>query len=445
MNTLEKSRLIKELHDLTGALERRSLSLYETAKAKSRIKSIFVECDQPLFKKQILAYKAQVQPERSAEEFARDTIYACSFRGVFQQVEALEQALYTQPDSGWAILYQPASGWQIWLIPAPARTALLSDWGNLEQVYRWMLQQQHQYRSLHTDLELLNQQNYAATQAFQHTVAARSSVAIEPEEAAQQFKPTKAAPVQPEQQADSVPEAESSARHLLLNQLSCPISELPLDHLPAEKLCRVFLPARPEVMQYADVLVHDAEQAALLKRPGYVAEQINAQGRFIKYLVLFGALDAMQATRFAHAFSQQHEHEIAAIREIDSAVLESQLFALDSLFQCYQHAEQMIWHKEDYYPFIPLHLIHTQKFIQFEETAATLATPLILLKERQKIRLIHGQQRLQLARTEPAYPYILLDRQQGVSWQIIQKVLNHLPAPVDPLRLVQAIQRLTAS
>src|SRR5690554_6198004 len=196
-----------------------------------------------------------------------------------------------------------------------------------------MLQQQHQYRSLHTDLELLNQQNYAATQAFQNTVTARSSVAIEPEAAAQQLKPTKAAPVQPEQQA------ESSARHLLLNQLSCPISELPLDHLPAEKLCRVFLPARPEVMQYADVLVHDAEQAALLKRPGYVAEQINAQGRFIKYLVLFGALDAMQATRFAHVFSQQHEHEIAAIREIDSAVLESQLFALDSLFQCYQHAE----------------------------------------------------------------------------------------------------------
>lgn len=445
MNTLEKSRLIKELHDLTGALERRSLSLYETAKAKSRIKSIFVECDQPLFKKQILAYKAQVQPERSAEEFARDTIYARSFRGVFQQVDALEQALYAQPDSGWAILYQPASGWQIWLIPAAARTALLSDWGNLEQVYRWMLQQQHQYRSLHTDLELLNQQNYAATQAFQNSITARTAVATEAEEATNQLNPAKTAPVQPEPVDAPAPAAESTGRHLLLNQLSCPISELPLEHLPAEKLCRVFLPARPEVTQYADVLVHEADQPDLLKRPGYVAEQVNAQGRFIKYLVLFGALDAMQATRFAHAFSQQHEHEIAAIRELDSAILESQLFALDSLFHCSQHAGQMIWHKAHYYPFIPLQLIHTQKFIQFEETPATLSTPLILLKERQKIRLIHGQQRLQLMRTEQAYPYILLDRQQGVSWQIIQKVLNHLPAPVDPLRLVQAIQQLTAS
>ena len=52
MNTLEKSLLIKELHDLIDALTHKRLSLYETAKAKARIKEIFMLWDEPIFQKQ---------------------------------------------------------------------------------------------------------------------------------------------------------------------------------------------------------------------------------------------------------------------------------------------------------------------------------------------------------------------------------------------------------
>ncbi len=77
------------------------------------------------------------------------------FRGVFTQLEALEsRTLYQQPETGWAILYQPRAGWQIWLIPAADGTALLSEFQDLEQVYRWMLEQQQQYHCLQTDAEL---------------------------------------------------------------------------------------------------------------------------------------------------------------------------------------------------------------------------------------------------------------------------------------------------
>ena len=154
MNTLEKSLLIKELHDLIDALEHQRLSLYETAKAKARIKEIFMLCDEPIFQKQLLTFKASQNPIQTAVTFAEQSLYAQSFRGVFTQPEALETALYQQPETGWAILYQPRAGWQIWLIPAADRTALLSEFQDLEQVYRWMLEQQQQYHCLQTDAEL---------------------------------------------------------------------------------------------------------------------------------------------------------------------------------------------------------------------------------------------------------------------------------------------------
>ena len=154
MNTLEKSLLIKELHDLIDALTHKRLSLYETAKAKARIKEILMLCDEPIFQKQLLTFKALQNPIQTAATFAEQSLYAQSFRGVFTEPETLESALYQQPETGWAILYQPRAGWQIWLIPAAERTALLSEFQDLEQVYRWMLQQQQQYHCLQTDAEL---------------------------------------------------------------------------------------------------------------------------------------------------------------------------------------------------------------------------------------------------------------------------------------------------
>lgn len=90
MNTLEKSLLIKELHDLTDALKLKRLSLYETAKAKARIKDIFMLCDEPIFQKQLLTFKALQNPIQTAATFAEQSLYAQSFRGVFTEPEILD-------------------------------------------------------------------------------------------------------------------------------------------------------------------------------------------------------------------------------------------------------------------------------------------------------------------------------------------------------------------
>ncbi|MGN5535606.1 hypothetical protein [Acinetobacter sp. Lyrl_1] len=497
MNTLEKSLLIKELRDLIDALTHKRLSLYETAKAKARIKEIFMLCDEPIFQKQLLTFKASQNPIQTAVTFAEQSLYAQSFRGVFTQLEALETALYQQPEAGWAILYQLRAGWQIWLIPAADRTALLSEFQDLEQVYRWMLEQQQQYHCLQTDAELKQAAvleaaqtvtiEAAQTQPIFATVDPEENKAADPpiqfdfirdhiatEEVASSntqvldvakdeltIEPTADQTIisnatlditQPD--ATTIDTAQMTAGtqkpsvnpayNLLLSQYSCPISALNLSQNESAQLYRVFLPEAPEVTQYADVLVHlsdpEEDQQQVLARTVYLAEQTNTQGRFIKYVVLLGALDQMQAIRLTQNFCQQFEHEIAAIREISWEKLQEHLFDFDQLFQCYSHDAQIVWQQEHYFPFIPIQHIQTTKFIQFEESEAQSHTPLILLKERQKIRVIHGQKRLQLSRTEQAIPHILLDRQQGISWQMIQKVISQLQQPIDALQLCQALQ-----
>ena len=489
MNTLEKSLLIKELHDLIDALEHQRLSLYETAKAKARIKEIFMLCDEPIFQKQLLTFKASQNPIQTAATFAEQSLYAQSFRGVFTQLEALETALYQQPEAGWAILYQPRAGWQIWLIPAADRTALLSEFQDLEQVYRWMLEQQQQYHCLQTDAELKQaavleaaqtqpvfvtadlEENKAADPPIQFDFirdhiateevassdtqvvdVAKDELTIEP--TADQTIISNAILNTTQPDATTIDTAQMTAGtqkpsvnpayNLLLSQYSCPISALNLSQNESAQLYRVFLPEAPEVTQYADVLVHlsdpEEDQQQVLARAVYLAEQTNTQGRFIKYVVLLGALDQMQAIRLTQNFCQQFEHEIAAIREISWEKLQEHLFDFGQLFQCYSVDAQIVWQQEHYFPFIPKQQIQTTKFIQFEESEAQSHTPLILLKERQKIRVIHGQKRLQLSRTEQAIPHILLDRQQGISWQMIQKVISQLQQPIDALQLCQALQ-----
>ena len=489
MNTLEKSLLIKELRDLIDALTHKRLSLYETAKAKARIKEIFMLCDKPIFQKQLLTFKASQNPIQTAVTFAEQSLYAQSFRGVFTQLEALETVLYQQPEAGWAILYQPRAGWQIWLIPAADRTALLSEFQDLEQVYRWMLEQQQQYHCLQTDAELKQaavleaaqtqpvfvtadlEENKAVDSPIQFEFitdhiateevassdtqvvdVAKDELTIEPTADQTIISNATLDIIQPD--ATTIDTAQMTAGtqkpsvnpayNLLLSQYSCPISALNLSQNESAQLYRVFLPEAPEVTQYADVLVHlsdpEEDQQQVLARAVYLAEQTNTQGRFIKYVVLLGALDQMQAIRLTQNFCQQFEHEIAAIREISWEKLQEHLFDFDQLFQCYSHDAQIVWQQEHYFPFIPIQHIQTTKFIQFEESEAQSHTPLILLKERQKIRVIHGQKRLQLSRTEQAIPHILLDRQQGISWQMIQKVISQLQQPIDALQLCQALQ-----
>lgn len=452
MNVLEKAQLAKELQSLIYGLDQRALSFFEIAKSKSRLKEIFLSCDEPIFKKQILNFKCHLEPELTAHEFANQSMYAKSFRGVFQMDHDLERALEQHPEMGWAILYQADLGYQIWYIPAPRRAALISDWDGLEQNYEWMLEQQELYHGLKTDAEL-------SLQAVENTKSFKiSKKRIEnstPQHSHSTFSKTVLPEhSQPRPQSSKPAVTSTDIRSLLnttdskqilpqvleLGQWKCRLAALQFAQAQEYKLCSLTVENVPELMPLLELIISASELEQYVNQPVYLAEQINAQGRFVKYLAILGAEDQLQAIRLGNIVSQHYAYEISALKLLPNEQKLKQCKTAEQLFELYHEHAQLVWNTETYHPFIPAKCVQKQRFIAFDEAPANYATPLILLKERQKIRIIHGHARLQLSHEEIAYPFILLDRNQGISWQLIQSIILTLPQPISASKLHAAIQ-----
>lgn len=481
MNLQEKTQLIKEIYVLTHQLEHRTISLYETARSKKRIHEIFALCDEPIFQKQLLEYKALTEPTIAAQQFAKQTPFSRTFRGYFQNSDALEDGLYQHPEMGWAFLHQ-AGHWQIWMIPAPSRTALISEWGKFADCYDWLLKQQQLYQCLETDQEhqqRISEQNQTRvnkrlgqklealhtdnqTQVQVHSINMQEHTNTQVSDCIQNVNLpsaeqnsdvklestnctlTSSLPIQ-EASEQVVAKSHHAQTHtsnidsIQIGQFTASVQQIPLLQHDSVVLFELLIHEQPEINLHIDLLIHATTLEHWDERPVYVAEQINVEGKFIKYLMLLGAESQMEAIRLAQLFTQQHQHDVASIKTLSITLMSQILFKPHELYQHYQLAEN-IWHKADYFPFIPATLLHTQKFIQFEEPEAQFSTPILLLQERQKLRLIHGDQRLALSRTEQAYPYLILSRQQGLNWQTIQTVINQLPQPIDVQQLYQALK-----
>ena len=211
------------------------------------------------------------------------------------------------------------------------------------------------------------------------------------------------------------------------------------------KLYGLDISGHTEIGQNIDFLIHSDQLDHWLDYPIYLAEQTQQHGEFIKYLALFGADSPTEAIRLSQQFAQSCQHQVAAIREIEWDQLQGHMHDAFSIFQLYTQQAKLVWHIEDYHPFILADLLNSRKFIQFEESSADANTPILVLKERQKIRVIHGQKRVELSRTEIAYPCLVLDRQHGISWQLIQNTISTLPEPITVFQLFDSIQKQLGS
>ena len=151
MDVLEKALLVDELKTLIDRLNDNKTSLFEIAKSKQRIKDICASCDDPAFQDQLIPFKQFIQNEDfSAEELA-DYGYTMTYRGTFNFMGRVENALFASGDMGWAALRQ-AQHWQVWVI-RPALSFLKSPWMNSSQdALKWL--QRHASDYVKTDDEL---------------------------------------------------------------------------------------------------------------------------------------------------------------------------------------------------------------------------------------------------------------------------------------------------
>lgn len=460
MNALEKAHLIKELHGLAQQLEHKVLPFYEIARSKKRIRDIFNLCDEPIFKTQISAFKARTQPELVAYQFSANTSYHLSFSGYFTEILALEQALSAHPDSGWAVLHHPERGWQIWLMPAPQAPALHSQWAELQHCYIWLLQQQQQFSCLQQDPPLIvpalslheaeTSCNSMETTKY-HRGRPRARIhALElhrSDELPIQVPPVYETPDSQLKAETTIQQEQITASELIqfpvqiqLGELNTHVHPLGLEETNIQRLCALELTENIEHPAYLDITLYYAAEDNWQARQVYLVEQLNLQGQFVKYLMLLGVPSQLQAHYCIQHWLSHHQRQAAAIKSLAWSVISTRFMQLDFFSTAYLQQAETVWTQPDYHPFIPAQSIQKQKFISFKEAAADFSTPVLLLQEHQKIRVIHGEKRISLAEDELAYPYILLQRDKQLNWQNIHNIILTMPQPIQVLELYREIQ-----
>ncbi|WP_180038621.1 MULTISPECIES: hypothetical protein [unclassified Acinetobacter] len=460
MNALEKAHLIKELHGLAQQLEHKVLPFYEIARSKKRIRDIFNLCDEPIFKTQISAFKARTQPELVAYQFSANTSYHLSFRGYFTEILALEQALSAHPDSGWAVLHHPERGWQIWLIPAPQSPALHSQWAELQHCYIWLLQQQQRFSCLKQDpplivpaLSLHEAETSCNSMETTKYHRGRPRVRIHALELNRSDESTNQIQIEREalnpqlKTETTIPQEQITASELIqfpaqiqLGELNAHVHPLGLEETNIQRLCALEMTEKIEHPAYLDIALYYAAEDNWQARQVYLVEQLNLQGQFVKYLMLLGVPSQLQAHYCIQHWLTHHQRQAAAIKSLAWSVISIRFMQLELFSTAYLQQAETVWTKPDYHPFIPAQFIQKQKFISFQEAAANFSTPVLLLQEHQKIRVIHGEKRMSMAEKELAYPHILLQRDKQLNWQNIHNIILTMPQPIHVLELYREIQ-----
>ena len=146
MKPLDKALLTQELSQLIASLQDGDLSYFDHARAKQRILAIQYLCSSLLHQQNSQHNKNQLEPLLQAQDFVYNCHYSDFCCGIFTQDQELEQVLYQQPQSTWALLYEPQQDWQIWLLQMPNQKLLISENGELEEVYAWLVAQQLKYQ-----------------------------------------------------------------------------------------------------------------------------------------------------------------------------------------------------------------------------------------------------------------------------------------------------------
>ncbi|ENV10779.1 hypothetical protein F966_00555 [Acinetobacter higginsii] len=465
MDVLEKALLVDELKTLVDGLNDDKTSLFEIAKSKQRIKDICASCDDPHFQDQLSPFKEFILNE----EFSADDLalygYTLTYRGTYNFMGRVENALFASADMGWAALRQ-AQHWQVWVI-RPALSFLKSPWLNSSKdALQWL--QSHASEYVKTDYELQNLipilEPIQADDA--EKAANKDSLSIIKEQTAQ-FKSQLDAIIQEKiQPAQITPSAQATARvkpsfrqspvasanlnkakPLALNDFSldgllCRLERIDARTFPS--LYRVDLHNEIDQNIKIDWLYLKAENEAQPlwgSAQIFIAEQLYAQGQFSHYVVLVGTHSVEYATTILQAYTDQRHTRTSSIHQTSWNNFKQHYHQHETLFnECIMNGT-LVWQRDQrVYPYIPASFINIQKFIPFDETAATFFTPVILLRERQKIRVIHGLERVKLSNEDQAYPYLLLDRTDGYTWQLIRQVISSLPQPISVHDLYQALE-----
>ena len=391
MNLTDKARLIQDIQRTLKTIDNKTLPLIEQAKATHHLKSVLTHCKKNVAQQEQLNQNKQQDVQKDVVQCLNQSKFKKTYRGIFHERSFLLQGLNEDSEQGWAILYDEAlQQWQIWVIPQALKGAIHCSWKNsLVDAYRWLLQQQQLLNCLINDIDYsqkaLQQESYTIIHLFDQ--------------------------------------------------------EGLLTHLHTQPtLYRIDFMENKAQQPYVEWFTQTKNLSQIQNCPVFIAEKINKNSEFLGYMVLLGTPDRDQMVKLISSYCNKFSVTINSAKTLPLAKLLPCIHQLDSLFECYKTARPIIPSRHQI-EFIPKILLSKLNLVNIQEAAATKQTPVILLKEQQYYRIMHGQNRLQLATQEDFLPYKIFTRQQGISWQKFQEIIQTLPEPISADALQKVLEQ----
>ncbi|MEB3753195.1 hypothetical protein [Acinetobacter sp. MD2(2019)] len=416
MNLLEKALIIQDIKHNIQIIESTSLPLFERAKATHRLKEIFQFCEQPIFKKTYPGLTRFYTPEQMSTDLVAKSNFQKSYRGMFQEEGLLFAALNQNPVLGWAILYDaPTKKWQIWLIPQANKGVIHSSWKDqLNEAYLWLSQQQHLLQCLIEDNEIEQICDQARLEQYTAPQAAPMLVQI-PTQDNIAFKVGQFV-AQPS--LVRIPTFDHANYVLHFEQLK------DLDAL------FVYLSTSKQPQHFSN-------------SPVIVAERLNSQQQFMGYLIVFSCKDTQIGMQLATEYCNQFEQQLGMVKQFSWQTWQDNAENLENFYDAFINATPLL-EAQTAFVFIPKALILTQRLITFDEAPSTHAMPLLLMRERLKYRIIHGETWIGNHPDVLAYASLVFSRQDGLSLQRMDALIDTLPSPISAETLYAKIQTVLA-
>jgi len=415
MGLLERALLIKEIDQSFQTISQEKASFNDRVKAEFHLKEI--RENEKYSVNTVQNTPSKIPANLIAEYFLQTTLYQSSYRGCFSSELELKEKINQYPSYGWGLLVKADEQWQAWLIIQANKPAIHSSWkSNIEEAYAWILQQEKLFKCLVQD------------QAIDMTKDIDGKLVL-------QFQ---------QGNLDNLnkPIITRQAKKIELETFEANI--YPIDYIDAfkDQLYQLKFENKLPYEHYAEFIYLKTSNQSIIYSPIYIAELIDEQGKFVKYLILFGTSNIEQTINLLDALSDHQKLWLSSIKSCNWLTFKTYFLSVSGLFKCFIEHTQAIWLQNNTYPFIPVELIKTVKMITFEEAEPDIHTPLILLNDNQKYRVIHGVLRLGLKLDEIAYPFIQFDRDNNLmNWQNIQTLINQLPRPIVATHLLESLKQ----
>ncbi|MGK8772947.1 LPD1 domain-containing protein [Acinetobacter baumannii] len=203
---------------------------------------------------------------------------------------------------------------------------------------------------------------------------------------------------------------------------------------------------------FADTMGHDGDEVDVFVVPGtetdysgpvFVVHQNDENGDFDEHKVIIGAKSKAEAALLYQSHYDENWSGMGHIEEYsfnDFVQFLNQITEENKLLKGIYDS----WAQDGHYEHVMISKVNTAKAPKLQESKLSIQDPIVVLEDGNKYYLIHGLDRLTLAkeRKERMVPAIIFNS-DAVTWDMIKAAIRLAGHPVDPVALGALITKLS--